>query len=307
MNDSAPEFWIALALVGAVAQTTRNATAQTISAQISPSLNSWSRFAFCLPYAAAAAALVSAQTGWPTLSPTFFAYCLATALAQLLGNVALVSAFRAGRFGESIVFHKLEVALTAIAGALWFAELPSRTGAAGILLCVTGVIVMNLTRGAGEGGWRRAFRFGRPGVLALLCAVLLVFASFFIKLASAAIRSLDPETSFFEGAVQTLFHTTWIEVVLLSAWIGWKEPRSFLEVGVHWRRMLLIGSSGFTASLCWFWAFSLTFVAYVKAVGQLEALLAVALGIRLMGEHDLWRQLPGVGLTVLGIALVLLG
>ena len=58
---------------------------------------------------------------------------------------------------------------------------------------------------------------------------------------------------------------------------------------------------------CWFWAFSLTFVAYVKAVGQLEALLAVALGIRLMCEHDLWRQLPGVGLTVVGIALVLLG
>ena len=69
--------------------------------------------------------------------------------------------------------------------------------------------------------------------------------------------------------------------------------------------MALIGSAGFTASLCWFWAFSMTVVAYAKAVGQIEALLAVALGIRVMGERGLVRQLPGIALTLLGILLVL--
>ena len=152
----------------------------------------------------------------------------------------------------------------------------------------------------------RAFRFGPAGGYALLCALLLVFASFSIKLANATIRALDRDVSFFEGAVHTLFHTTWIEVVLLSAWIAWREPGSFRAVRTLWPRMLLIGSAGFTASLCWFWAFSLTLVAYVKAVGQLEALFAVVLGIWMMGERNLLRQLPGIVLTIAGVILVLL-
>ncbi len=299
------ELWALLAAIGALAQTTRNATAQSVASAISPSLNSWSRFAFCLPYAALACAFVSVNGGWPDLPLDFFLYCGVTAVTQLLGNVALVIAFRSGSFGESIVFHKLEVVLTAIAGAAFFAEAPSTIGAVGITICAIGVIAINLARGGEGTPFLRAFQFGRAGSFALLCAVLLVFASFALKLANQSVRLANPEASFFDGAVHTLFHTTWIEVVLLSVWIALREPASFRDVRQHWRRMVVIGSAGFTASLCWFWAFSITIVAYAKAVGQIEALLAVALGIRLMGERELLRQLPGIALTVVGITLVL--
>lgn len=301
------ELWVVLAIAAALAQTTRNAAAQTISSRISATLNSWSRFTFCLPFAAATCAIVVAREGLPTLPPNFFGLCLLTALTQLSANVALVTAFRVGSFGESIVFHKLEVILTAGAGAIWFAERPSIAGAAGVGLCGAGVIVINLTRESDSKHWSRALHFGRAGGYALVCAVLLVFASFALKGANAAIASHNPSTSVFEAAVQTLFHTTWIEVALLTAWIGWREPRSFRAVPIHWRRMLLIGSSGFAASLGWFWAFSLTLVAYVKAVGQIEALIAVAFGIRLLGDRALIRQVPGILLVVLGITLVLIG
>jgi drug/metabolite transporter (DMT)-like permease len=301
------EPWIVLAVAAALAQTTRNAAAQTISSKISPALNSWSRFTFCLPFAGMTAAIVVAREGLPTLPPSFFFYCFCTAVTQLLGNVALVTAFRVGSFGESIVFHKLEVILTAIAGAIWFAEFPSAIGASGILVCAVGVVVINLSRQAESRHWTRAFRFGRAGGYALLCAVLLVLASFALKTANTIVTTQNADTSVFESAVQTLFHTTWIEVVLLSGWIGWREPASFRAVPLHWRRMLVIGSAGFTASLGWFWAFSLTLVAYVKAVGQIEALIAVALGIRLMGERELIRQLPGILIVMLGISCVLLG
>lgn len=300
------ELWVVLATIGALAQTTRNATAQTVASRVSPSLNSWSRFAFCLPWATLAVATLAARRGWPSLDTTFLGYCAVAAITQLLANVALVTAFARGSFGESIVFHKLEVLLTAIAGAFVFGELPTAISTIGIAVCAVGVVAINLAREGGIGGIRQAFRFGPAGGYALLCAVLLVVASFAIKLANGAIRAADAEVTFFEGAVQTLFHTTWIEVVLLSGWIAWREPESFRAVRTLWPRMLLIGSAGFTASLCWFWSFSLTLVAYVKAVGQIEALLAVALGIRLMGERELVRQLPGIGLTVLGIVLVLL-
>ncbi len=301
------ELWGVLAIAAALAQTTRNAVAQTISSTISPTLNSWSRFTFCLPFAGATCAVVVAREGFPTLAPIFFVYCFFTAVTQLLGNVALITAFRVGSFGESIVFHKLEVILTAVAGAIWFAEFPSAIGATGIVICAVGVIVINLARESGSTHWTRALRFGRAGSYALLCAVLLVLASFALKAANTVVATENADVTVFESAVQTLFHTTWIEVVLLTGWIAWREPASFRAVPIHWRRMLVIGSAGFTASLGWFWAFSLSLVAYVKAVGQIEALIAVGLGIRLMGERDLIRQLPGILLVVLGISFVLLG
>lgn len=307
MSLDALPLWVALALIGGLAQTTRNATAQTVAAKISPTLNSWSRFTFCLPWATLAAVVVAGRHGWPDLDATFLAYCLATALTQLLANVALVTAFRRGSFGESIVFHKLEVLLTAIVGALLFGEVPSATGGFGIAICAAGVVAINLARKGAQGGLRQAFRFGPAGAYALLCAVLLVGASFALKLANGALRAANPEAGFFEGAVQTLFHTTWIEVLLLTTWIIRREPGELRAVRTLWPRMLLIGSAGFAASLCWFWSFSITLVAYAKAVGQIEALLAVLLGILLMGERELLRQLPGIAFTLLGILLVLLG
>jgi drug/metabolite transporter (DMT)-like permease len=301
------ELWVGLAIGAALAQTTRNLVAQTISSKISPALNSWSRFAFCLPFAAIACGWTVSQNGLPALSPSFFIFCLVTAITQLLGNVALVSAFRIGSFGESIVFHKLEVVLTAIVGAIWFAEFPTTIGSAGIGICALGVIVTNLARKSDDTRWTRAFRLSPAGGLALLCAVLLVFASFALKSANSEVLKLNLGISVFESAVQTLFHTTWIEVLLLSLWIAVKEPQSFRQVPHYSSRMLLIGTAGFTASLGWFWAFSLSLVAYVKAVGQIEAIIAVALGIRLMGERELVRQIPGILMLLAGITLVLFG
>ena len=250
-----------------------------------------------------------AANGWPELPPLFFAYCFATAVAQLLGNVALIAAFRSGSFGESIVFHKLEVLMAAIAGALFFDEIPTPTGTLGIVICGLGVVWINLARQSDSTAWTRIFRTGRAGGLALLCGALLVLASFALKEANGVISNANPAiaTGAFAAPVQTLFHTTWIEVVLLSAWIVSREPEGFRGVSIHFRRMALIGSASFTASLCWFWAYSLTLVAYVKAVGQIEALVAVALGIRLLGERDLVRQLPGILLVTGGIVLVLVG
>lgn len=307
-DDAAPifELWVVLAVAAALAQTTRNAAAQTIAVRVSPTLNSWSRFAFCLPFAALTCSIVVARNGAPVYSPGFFGLCLATAIAQLTANVALITAFRRGSFGESILFHKLEVILTAIAGAIFFAELPSALGASGIGVCGLGVLVINLAREQRSRHWTRAFRFGPAGGYALACAALLVCASFALKEANAVLVAETPGQSHFGAAVHTLFHTTWIEVALLSAWIGWREPESFRAVPTHWRRMLLIGSAGFAASLGWFWAFSLTLVAYVKAVGQIEALIAVALGVRMLGERTLLRQLPGILLVLIGITLVLL-
>jgi drug/metabolite transporter (DMT)-like permease len=156
---------------------------------------------------------------------------------------------------------------------------------------------------------RRAFHLDTGSLLALVCGVLLVLASFMLKEATGEFARVNPRVGAdrFEAAAHTLFHTTWMEVAILSAWLLAFRSAEFRRVPAHWPRMLLIGATAFAGSLCWFWAYSLALVAYVKAVGQIEAVLAVALALLVWKEREVWRQVPGVGLVVAGIALVLLG
>jgi len=300
--------WVLLALGAGCLQTVRNALAKSLSGQISPALNSWSRFAFNLPFSLLLVLVLDLQGGWPALPPAFLAGCLATAVCQLLGNVALVSAFRRSNFAESIVFHKLEVVFTAIFGVLFFSEAPSAAGWVGIFICGLGVLAINLGRSGSVDGWRRAFHFDTGAWLALTCAVLLVFASFALKAANESFALANPQVGEgrFVAAAHTLFHTTWIEVALLTAWLLAREPEQFAHVRVHWKRMLGIGATGFLGSLGWFWAYSLTLVAYVKTVGQIEAVLAVVLALVVWREREVWRQIPGVALIGVGIAVLLL-
>jgi drug/metabolite transporter (DMT)-like permease len=223
--------------------------------------------------------------------------------------VALVAAFQRANFAQSIVFHKLEVVFTALLGVALFGENPTPLGWLGVTACGAGVLVMNLGRERGPEGLRRAFHLDSGSLLALVCGVLLVLASFMLKEATGEFARLNPRVGAdrFEAAAYTLFHTTWMEVAILSAWLLAFRSAEFRRVRAHWPRMLLIGAAAFAGSLCWFWAYSLALVAYVKAVGQIEAVLAVALALLVWKEREVWRQVPGVALVVAGIAVVLLG
>jgi drug/metabolite transporter (DMT)-like permease len=301
--------WVELALASGFLQTTRNALSRSLAGTLSPALISWARFAFALPFAALAVLALTVRGGGAVLTAPFLALCLATALSQLLGNVALIAAFRRANFAESILLHKLEVVLTALVGALLFTELPTALGWLGVVACGLGVMAINLGRSRGPSGWRRAFHLDAGAWLALGCAALLVLASFALKEANEQFAMANPRVGDgrFEAAAQTLFHTLWMEVGMLTAYLVWRRDGELRKVRRHWQRMAWIGAAGFGASLGWFWAFSLTLVAYVKAVGQVEALLAVALALVVWREPDVRRQLPGVALVVVGIALVLLG
>lgn len=302
-------MWVFLALGAGCLQTVRNALAKSLSGQISPALNSWSRFAFNLPFSLLLVLVLDLRGGWPALPPEFLLGCTVTAVCQLLGNVALVSAFRRSNFAESIILHKLEVVFTALLGVAFFSEAPNATGWIGIFVCGLGVLAINLGRNGGAIGWRRAFHFDTGAILALTCALLLVLASFALKAANESFAAANPQVGEgrFIAAAHTLFHTTWIEVVLLTGWLVTRERHQFAHVRRHWRRMLGIGATGFLGSLGWFWAYSLTLVAYVKTVGQIEAVLAVILALVVWREREVWRQLPGVALIGVGIAVLLLG
>ena len=271
-----------------------------------PELNSWSRFAFNLPFSTLLVVVLVSRAEIPSVSAPYFGLCLATGLTQLLGNVCLIAAFRYTNFAQAIVLHKLEIVFTALVGALLFAELPTLSGWLGILICAAGVMLIQLARVSQA---KRIWHVDVGAVLAITAGLMLVLASFALKEANAVLVALNPRVGAdrFEVAAHTLFHVTWMEVAILTTWLRLRRPGELSRVGHHWRRMSVIGFTGFLGSLGWFWAYSLTLVAYVKAVGQVEALAAVLFSLVIWKEREVLRQLPGMALVVVGILFVLLG
>jgi drug/metabolite transporter (DMT)-like permease len=302
-SEYTPEaMWVLLALGAGLLQSARNAFARSLVGSISPVLNSWARFTFNLPFSTTLVAVLVIARGAPATSPRFFALTFATGLAQLLGSVALIAAFRHSNFAQSIVLHKLEVLFTAVIGAALFSETPTALAWLGILVSVAGVVAM------APGGAIRA-RLGAGSLLAIAAGLLLAIVGFFLKAAVEELVVRNPwvGTGRFVVAAHTLFHVTWMEVLLLTAWLLYSRRGELPLVPRHWRRMLLQGSFAFSASLGWFWAYSLTFVAYVKAVGQVESVAAVLYSLLIWKETEVSRQVPGMALTLVGIVLVLLG
>jgi drug/metabolite transporter (DMT)-like permease len=301
--------WVLLSLTAGTLQAFRNALSRSLVAHLPSLVNSWARFAFLLPWIVLVLCGTVACHGWPQLSLAFFTGCAITAWTQLLANVFLVMAFRRSTFGESIVLHKLEVAFAAILGVAFFAEEPSMLGWLGVACCTGGVLWINLRRGEGEARWRRAFQLDGGAWLALACGFLLVAASFALKRANDELVSLHSERGMTrpEAAVHVLFHTVWMEILILTAAVQWKHPGWLALVSRHHRRMMVLGLVSFGGSFCWFWAYAIALVAYVKAVGQIEAVVAVAISLWVFQESSVRRQLPGMALVVGGILLILVG
>lgn len=313
-------MWILVSLAAGSLQTARNGLARSLSRQLPAVLLSWARFAFNLPFAATLLAVLALVSELPALSSAFLFFCLIAGVAQLVANVALVTSFRMATFAQAIVIHKSEVALTAVVGAVVFAEVPSALGWLGVATTMIGVAMIALAgrpgtaRRPGTAGfepsadWRSVVAANQGSALALIAAALLVVAAFSIKEATQELEAVNPQLdSVFPLAATALFHVTWMEVVILTVWILATNPSRFGLVPAHRGRLAAIGFTGFAGSLAWFWAFSLTLVAYVRAVGQIEAVLSVLLALYVWHEHQARRQLPGIAVTMVGILLIVLG
>jgi drug/metabolite transporter (DMT)-like permease len=305
--------WVLISLAAGTMQTARNGLARSLSGVLPASLLSWSRFAFNLPFATVLVAIIYAGAdGAPQLTLRFFVLGLLGGIGQMVSNGAMNNSFKLGTFAQSIVVHKTEVALAGIAGFVFFAEVPSIVGWLGILLSAAGVAMIGLASARSKLGDPADMHDGllaanRGTALALASAGLLVVAGFGIQRATLELVDANPQLDGTFGlAATTLFHVTWMEVVLLSVWLGVKERTAFDLVQFHLPRLVGIGFTSFAGSLGWFWAFSLSFVAFVKAVGQIESVLSVLLAIYLWKEQKTRDQLPGIALTILGIFLIVL-
>ena len=293
------ELWIWLSVAAAAAQTMRFALQKVLaSTTLSPAAATWARFLYSAPIITFAVLVYSAASGAapPTFAPTFWWFAAIGGITQILATVCTIALFKSRAFAVGITFKKTEVMMTALVGWLVLGDQISSLGALFIAVGFVGVLLLS---DPPEGG---GF-FNKSVGLGLLSGVFFAVSAVGYRGATLAVSTDD----LFLVAGGTLACVTVFQTLILGVWLWLLEPGQIMATLTAWKTSAAVGVFSLIGSWCWFAAFSLHNAAYVFAVGQVELIFSILVGLFFFKERLSWRELLGIGVlpaSILAIAMI---
>ncbi|MGB0844560.1 MAG: EamA family transporter [Alphaproteobacteria bacterium] len=305
MTDLIPQLvplWILITLFAALMQSVRTAAQKQMTtagkesgAAITPMAATYVRALYGLPFALVYLAVVYYFTGWEAdsvqanFSFQFYLYCLLGGVSQIAATFCLIYSFKLRSFAVSTGYSKTEVILTAIVGTLFFVETISLLGWMAMILITLGIALMTIAKTGLS--WRM---LTEPSALYGLGAGFgLALAGLFIKDAS-----FELGTGFnFLNAAWTLVVLLGWQAVLLFLWLAYKEPGTHVHLHKVSKLCWFVGATSCLGSIGWFTGFTLTNASYVRAVGQVE--MIIALMITAFYFKEKLKKLEWIGIFVL--------
>ena len=97
-----------------------------------------------------------------------------------------------------------------------------------------------------------------------------------------------------------------VQAALLGAWMALFARPALAGSLALWRQSLLAGFLGAFASHFWFLGFSLTAAANVRTLALIEVMFAHVVARRVFEQRATRREIAGMALVVVGVALLLL-
>ncbi|MCB6179585.1 DMT family transporter [Rhodobacter sp. Har01] len=292
-------LWVWASLVGALAQTGRNATQKGLTARLGTLGATNVRFLFGLPFACGFLTLALWQTGeaLPALPPRALGFTLMGALMQIAGTALMLQVMRSQAFGTTTAWLKVEPVLVAFVGWALLGDPLTLPMLGAIAVAVLGVLVLSLKPGLG----RAMFAETGPAAMGLLSGLAFGLSAIGFR---GGIVSL-PEGSFLIRALTILVLSLTIQTLTLALWLAFKDRKALTGALSAWRPSLAAGFLGAFASACWFIAFSLTSAANVRTLALVEVIFAVAVSALVFGQRTTSRQLLGMVVLLAGVALLL--
>ncbi|MDP6706445.1 MAG: DMT family transporter [Alphaproteobacteria bacterium] len=296
-------IWIGLAFFAAAMQSVRTAGQKVLTGELDSASVALVRFLFGAPFAYLylLALMRHYGTGLPTPNLEFILLTLAASTTQIAGTVLLVHLFSLRNFAVGNAYARTEALLTALVGTVLFAELLSLAGWVAIAVSVAGVVLISLARtGTGAaalltGLWNRAALIGVASGLGFALSSLLI---------RRASLSFGDERYLFTAGL-TLATMVTMQTVILSLYLLLTQPGQFRVIARRWRVSLFIGATSILGSFGWFTAMTIERAAYVKAVGQVELVMTLAISMLFFRERTTARELVGMALLSLGIVVLL--
>jgi drug/metabolite transporter (DMT)-like permease len=288
-------LWAVFTLVASAAQTVRNATQRGLTATLGTVGATHVRFLFGFPFALVFLIVVALATGAAVPHPPliYWPWVLLGAGAQIAATALMLAAMNDRSFVVIYAYIKTEAVQAALFGLIFLGDAVTPAAGAAILIATTGVVIMAL----------------KPGTAMDVRATLLGLAAGGMFALSAvgfrgAILSLALP-NYIMAATFTLVIGLLLQSVLLSLYL-WQRDRPVLFAIVRaWRPSLFAGFMGALASQFWFLAFALASVASVRTLALVEVLFAQAISRFVFKQATTAREVTGILLIVLGVALLL--
>ena len=302
--------WIAFTLFAVVMQTVRTAGQKHLTAHLDAMTVTLVRFLFGLPFVVAYLAIVMLAFDLPGLvfNPTFVVFTVSAAFTQIGATVLLVYLFSLRNFAVGTTYARTESFLTAVLGVTLFGEWIAPLGWAAIIISVGGVIVLTLARTEFDDqlgrqrqrqrSWSRLCN--RAAGIGLLCGLLFALTSLSVRKASLALE--HPNLLFSAGV--TLACMVMLQSLVNFTYVWLRTPNQLAKM---WRQRSiawLVGATSALGSMGWFIAFTLERAAYVKSLGQIEFLLALAVSTLLFRERSNRMEIVGMSLVAIGVVVL---
>lgn len=292
-------LWVAAALIGAAAQTARNAAQSGLTRTIGTVGATQVRFLFGLPFACLFLGLVVGVSGQSVPIPglTALGFTAAGAVAQILATALMLITLKSQNFAVTTAWLKTEPVLVALASAAVLGDHLSGGMLLAIGVATAGVLVMTVkpqARGA-------LLSDGRAVMTGLGAAALFGASAIGFR---GGILALD-QGDFLIRATTTLVVSLGLQTAMLLIWMA-AFDRSALSASFGvWRHSLGAGFLGAFASQFWFIGFALTSAANVRTLALIEVVMAQAVSSLFLGQKASTRQMIGMGIIILGVGILL--
>src|ERR1700733_15186968 len=290
-------LWIPFTVTAALGQVARNA----MQRQLTGPLGTWGatniRFLFGFPFSIVFLAVVLAVSGdhWPVPTASFWPWLLLGALTQITGTGMMLLAMNERSFVVTTAYLKTEAIQTAIFGFVFLGDHLTLMKVIAILIATIGVVIAALRPGAEKG-----FADLKPTLLGLGAAAS--FALSAVGFRGAVI--VVPGVSFVTAASFTLVLGLFVQTLVLTIYLLARAPEVLRKILGMWKPSLLAGFTGAFASQFWFLAFALTAAANVRTLALVEVLFAQAVAYYSFKQPLSARELSGIALIVVGVALL---
>lgn len=292
-------LWVVFTLLAATAQTFRNATQKSLIERLGTVGATHIRFIFGLPFGLLALAVVSLAYGEvPRPNAVSLLWTVFGAVSQILATALMLAAMSERSFVVTTAYTKTEPVQIALFAMVFLGEQITFALAAAVLIATSGVLALSWPQRTGQ----EIFSW-RPAILGIMSGGLFALAAVGFRGGIIALGT----TEFVPAATVTLAISLTIQTALLSAWLLMRDPDVLRAVLKAWRPSYPAGFLGAFASEMWFLAFALETPARVRTLGLVEILIAGIISRSLFQQTPGIRDIIGMILVIVGIALLFNG
>ncbi len=291
-------LWIVFTLLASGGQTLRNALQRELTTTLGTVGATHVRFLYGLPFGLLFCLAVLAYNGvaLPRLNQEMIGWTLVGALSQICATALLLAAMREKSFVVITALSKTEPVHVALFGLVFLGDQLTAGLVLAIVMATAGVLIMSWPKSISTElvSWR-------PILLGLLSAVMFAMSAIGFR---RGILSLE-QGNFVVRASTTLALGLTIQTVLLTTYLVITSRDTLIALLKAWRPSIKAGFMGAFASQMWFLAFAIETAAKVRTLALIEILFAGLISRSLFRQGLVSREAAGIGLVILGVALLL--